>query len=602
MPGLGPGLPSPTPGRDRWARVPAAFGRKVTTETGPAPLTILDGQLPGDLAGHVLFQSLSLGAADTGFGGDALVWRVDFDGAVPTITSRLLRTTDYLLGEAFAGTRYAFEPHGMMRMGPLGIQDQANTALVRMNGNRVLATVDAGRSWELDPATLRPITPVGRLTDYRPMVEFTDFDRFLCPLTITSAHPPYDPRTGEYHGVSLSTLPLPGTFYSELVLWDGSGEMKRVPVSTPDLQPLLISQSAHQICLCRDYVVIIDAAATIEFGKLFNPPTSYEAGVQTTPRPDSWVWIIDRRDLRSTTGGVIAHPAVIPRETGHFFLDYEHPPGRIVVHDAHTSATDFAEWLMPWDVHPATGRQVRSELAGTASTTAYDLGVVGRYEIDVATGRIVDQHAFAEDWTWGCGGLTTRNPRTPDDTLGSIFHANAGFPTDLAVDRVYQGFRSYPHRIVPTDDLPWAGVPTSLVRVDHDAGRVADGYWFPGDVLAWTPTFVPRRGTATGSTDGYVVSVVFSDHATAGSAGTELWVFDATDLAAGPLARLGRADLEVPITLHSLWLDSLTVDRPDYEVDVEAELLQRARTWALDPDIEAIVRSDVIPAWRAARA
>ncbi|HMY88257.1 MAG TPA: carotenoid oxygenase family protein [Microthrixaceae bacterium] len=594
------GAPTPTPGRDRWARVPSAFNRRVTAEQATTPLTLLDGELPSDMAGHVFFQSLSLRDTDAGFSGDSMVWRVDLDGEVPTITSRLLRTTDLLLHDAVADTDLRFESRGVSRLGPLGMQDQVNTALVPLNGNRLVATVDGGRSWELDPATLAPVGPVGRLDDHRPLVDLP-VNRFLCPLNITSAHPPYDAETGEYYGVSLSIVPIPGLVYCEILCWDGVGAIKRVPLTTPDGAPVLLSQSAHQMCISRDHLLIADTSTVIEFGKLMYPPHSAEAAEAQTPRPDTVLFIVSRDELRRTAGGATAVRAVIPRESGHLMVDHDAAPGRIVVHSAHTSAMDFAEWVMPTDRHPVTGEPVRSDLVDAITPVSYDIGVVGRYEIDTRTGAVLDQHAFFDDHTWGSGGLTARNPLTPIDTVGDVFHANSGMPTDIAVQRMHAVFTSYPHRIVPDAELPWSGVPTSLLRIDHDAGRVVDAYWHAGDRFGWTPTFVPRRGTATGSTDGYVVSVVYSDHADARSSGTELWVFDAADLARGPIARLGRADLAMPLTLHSTWLDSLRASRPDTRVDVAAELTERADTWLADPRVASIVRNDVLPAYDAVR-
>ncbi|MFN8051533.1 MAG: carotenoid oxygenase family protein [Acidimicrobiales bacterium] len=597
--GLPHGSPAASPGRDLWARMPAAFNRKVTAEADDLPLSVLEGLLPDDLAGHVFFQSLALGPTDAGLGGDPLIWRLDLDGTAPRITSKLLRTTDYLMGQAFADTPYRFDPHGMMRLGPLGLQNQPNTAFVQMAGNRLFATVDGGRPWEFDPATLRPITPLGHLADYRPMAELTEVNRFLCPMNITSAHPPYDPQTGEYYGASLSIVPLPGMVYFEVLCWSGDGAIKRVPLLTPDLQPLLISQNAHQICVTRDHLVILDAAGTIEFGKLADTPNSWAAGVAAAPRPDSYLYIVSRSELRATTGAAIAQRAIVPRESGHFMVDYDSTPSRLVVHCPHTSASDFAEWVQPYDTHPATGTSVRRDLVNAITPVIYDIGVVGRYEIDATSGAVVHSSMFSNDWTWGTGGLTARNPNTSSSTLGDQFHANSGFPTDLAVERVYTGFTDYPHRLVPTDELPWEGVPSSLVRVDHDAGRVVDGYWFPGDRFAWTPTFVPRNGTATGSADGYIVVVVFSDVVTAASAGTELWVFDAAALSDGPVARLGHPALQVPITLHSTWLESTRSTRPDYRVDVASELLDRAETWRFDPEVLSVLRNDVLPAYDA---
>jgi carotenoid cleavage dioxygenase-like enzyme len=582
--------------------MPAAFHRRVTAELDAAPLTVLDGELPADLAGHVLFQSLSLLDTDAGFSGDSLVWRLDLDGPVPRATSRLLRTADYELGRAFADTPLRFESRGMMRLGPLGIQNQTNTALVALDGNRLLATIDGGRPWELDPATLRPVGPVGRLDDYRPMAESPTFNRFLGPMTITTAHPPYDAETGEFYTVSLSIVPLPGMMYCEVLCWDGVGDLRRVPVFTQDGRPLFISQSAHQLALSRDHLVIVDTGSTIEFGKLLHHPHSPEAGEFRPPWPDTAVYVIDRDELRTTTGAATAARAVIPREVGHLMVDYDSPPGRVVLHVPHTSAMDFAEWIQPYDRHPATREPVRAELVDSPTPVSYDLGVIARYEIDAATGRVLERTALADDWTWGTGGLTARNPLRSLDTVGEVYHANSGFPTDLAIERAWTGFVDHPHRLVPVEEMPWSGVPSSLVRVDHDAERIVDGYFYPGDRFGWTPTFVPRGGTDSAADGGYVLTVVYGDHAGEHTAGTEFWVFDAADLSRGPIARLGRADLEVPLTLHSVWLDSTRSHRPDPRVDVAAELLGRAATWTLNPEVEALVRSEVLPAFEAARA
>jgi hypothetical protein len=281
-------------------------------------------------------------------------------------------------------------------------------------------------------------------------------------------------------------------------------------------------------------------------------------------------------------------------------VDHDEPGGRVVVHIPHTSASDFAEWLMPYDRHGYTGEPLRPELVDVPAIANHDLGVVARYEIDAVRAVVTDAVAFANDWTWGTGALTAANPLAVGGTTGQVVHANSGFPTDLVVQRTYRNFRSYPHRLVPLDDLPWDGVPTSLVRIDHDTGTVLDGYFFAGDRFCWTPTFVPRNGTSPGAAEGHVVCVVYSDHADASSSGTELWVFDAANLAAGPVARLGNPELRLPMTLHSVWLDSVRTSRPDYEVDVAAELTSRAATWRYQPEVAAIVHNEVLPAYSLA--
>ena len=576
--------------------MPAAFNRKVTAETPKVALDVLDGSVPDGLAGHVFFQSLALGPRDVALSGDPLIWRIDLDGAAPTVTSKLLRSTDYLLGQAFADTDYRFDSHGMLRLGKLGLQDQPNTAFVRMDGNRLFATVDGGRPWEFDPATLNPVGPLGRLDEYRAMVAPTATDQQLCPMMITSAHPPYDPETGEYYGASLSIIPGAAGYF-EVLCWSGDGDIKQVPLVLANGQPLVLSQNAHQIAVTRHHLVIVDASGTIEFAKLSAPPDSKAAGAFTAPNPNAHFYIVDRDDLRHTTTTATARTAIIPREVGHFMVDYASTKQRLVVHVPHTSASDFAEWIQPYDVHPKTGKPVRAALVNAITPVCYDAGVVGRYEVDATSGKVLHSTSFHNDWTWGTGGLTARNPNTPVDTLGDLFHINSGFPTDLAVQRVYDGFTDYPHRLVALDDLPWKGVPSSLVRIDHDAGRVMDSYRFEGDRFAWTPTFVPRNGTAKGPTDGHLVVVVFSDKKTEKSSGVELWVFAADALADGPVAKLGRADLKVPMTVHSIWLDSLRSTRPETRVDVAGELTARAATWTSDPQVAGILKSDVLPTY-----
>lgn len=558
------------------------------------PLGVLAGAVPADIAGHVFFQSLSMTDADVGFGGDSMIWRLDLAGEGVTATSRILRTTDYLMYEAFADTPFAFHARGMARAGPLGMQNQTNTALVPMAGNRLIATIDAGRPWEFDPATLEPLTPVGALTEYRPVLELPrGVNEPLCPLTITSAHPPYDAHTGEYYGIAASIVPFAN--FVNILLWDGSGAMRSIPVVGRDGRPIYISQTAHQMCVTRDHVLILDAAITLEGGKLLDDPRSTAAGQVNAPRDSSHIFIIRRDHLRAATGGVVATMADVPRESGHMFVDYAGTPGRVVVHLPHTPAMDTGEWIMPYDRHAHSDTPVDAALHGCISPVSYDRGVIGRYDIDVATGAILDSTTITGDWTWGTGGLTARNPLTPDDTLGDLFHANSGFPTDLAVARVRNVFDTYRHRQVPLDDMPWAGIPSSLVRVDHDAGTVADAFGFPGDRFCWTITFAPRRGAATGSADGYIVAVVYSDDRTTESSGREVWIFDAAHLSSGPVTILGHAQLDIPLALHSVWLDSTVSSRPDYRVDVEAELTDRADSWRFDPVVAGTIRNEVLP-------
>ena len=93
--------------------------------------------------------------------------------------------------------------------------------------------------------------------------------------------------------------------------------------------------------------------------------------------------------------------------------------------------------------------------------------------------------------------------------------------------------------------------------------------------------------------------MTFAAQITSGSGRADVWVFDAAALSDGPVAKLGHPALQVPITLHSTWLESTRSTRPDYRVDVASELLDRAETWRFDPEVLSVLRNDVLPAYDA---
>ena len=113
-----------------------------------------------------------------------------------------------------------------------------------------------------------------------------------------------------------------------------------------------------------------------------------------------------------------------------------------------------------------------------------------------------------------------------------------------------------------------------LVKVDLERGGVADMYCFPpSQLLVTEPTFVPKVGKGDPSQggvedDGYVIIVV-SRVPTDGDLkmgavavlGSSMLVFDARDLAGGPVSQVALPD-NIPFGLHSEWIpfDALVAD------------------------------------------
>jgi all-trans-8'-apo-beta-carotenal 15,15'-oxygenase len=157
------------------------------------PVTEVEGRVPEGLAGTLYrVGPAKLDLAHHLFDGDGMVSAVRFDrdGGVHC-ANRFVQTGKYL-AELHAA-RPAFRGFGTLAGGggrlrnitqvAPGKSNAANTN-VMFTAGRLLAMWEAGRPWQLDPATLETIGEM-------------DFDGALDARLPFSAHPHWDPRTGE---------------------------------------------------------------------------------------------------------------------------------------------------------------------------------------------------------------------------------------------------------------------------------------------------------------------------------------------------------------------------------------------------------------------
>lgn len=187
-------------------------------ELDHAPLEVLEGALPTDLAGHVFVVAAngdmdhptpaSRGDNTPFLNGDGYVYRVTFPGggATPTLSCKPVRTPCFIADQVVADPAWPdpywqFKNFGIARISIpyLGGRNFSNTALVPIppaddgGAYRLLASYDAGRPFEIDPVTLRTVQPVGRTSDWAP----TLMTKRPFPFVNTSAHPIFDPTTRE---------------------------------------------------------------------------------------------------------------------------------------------------------------------------------------------------------------------------------------------------------------------------------------------------------------------------------------------------------------------------------------------------------------------
>ncbi|MFB6352025.1 MAG: carotenoid oxygenase family protein [Bradymonadaceae bacterium] len=519
-------------------------------------LEVLSGRVPRDAYGHV-FTVCSLPFDDGApiFTGDGMIFRIDFGDGRPRLRARISKTPSWYVDQQTRDRESGFSNRGFVRLSSKwGMRNFANTAFVRM-GDRVLATFDAGRPFEIDPKTLEIVTPVGRREEWKSALpEGLSTGPFR--LHFSTAHPYYDDRTGQLFSINYRGAMFgDDKTFTDLVRWDGEGELERWSLERPDGTPVEI----HQIGVTEDYIIVMDTALNIE-QEQFSNPSYVEAQL-----PDTSIYIVRRDDLRSNDSTAGARKVVIPREAAHFVCDYENPDDKITIHLVHSCTADPSEWVREEDRLYNTGERVRAELVG-APQAATDITMVGRHVVDGKRGELVDSKVvYDKTLTWGVSLYTRHATRAPG-RHDNIYWVSGGFSDDNLTERMVDVYRDYEYRTVPVDNLPSPGKPGTLFRFDTRQMAFADGYIFPSGRYPGSPTFVPRRG-GSGATGGYLVCTVISDDDSRDqSTGDEFWIFDAENLQQGPLCRLAHPKLDMPFTIHTEWMPEVRERTHDYRV------------------------------------
>jgi carotenoid cleavage dioxygenase-like enzyme len=545
--------------------LPPKFPNSLLTATRnevDLDLNLISGTWPADIGGHVfIVAALPWGDGTMVFNGDGMMYRLDLEDGRPKLKSRVAKSPCYWADQATQGNEdIGFRNFGITRLsGALGIRNELNTGWLAF-GDRLLVTYDGGRPWEVDVETLELVAPMGKLAEWRNSIPFV-----AGPLgaQLSTAHPYFDEHTGEVFSVNY------GGDYSgqvepfvDVVRWDGEGAVRRWTL-VEDGKPVHIKQSIHQMAITQDYIVMVDCAFLVEDEQIL------DQSIARAHAPHTVMYIARRDDMTDGATQIPVVRAVLDRETVHLTADYENPGGKIVIHAAHNTATDASEWVRPDDVLYHSGAPVRPEFVGLIPT-ATDINHLGRHVVDAVSGEVSDARHHAQDeYTWGVA-FFTHHGQTAPGAFEHIFFNSMGFTDETLTTRVAELYKDYPHRKVALADLVGTR-PGAVFHFDPNAMEIVDGYIFPQGRIGGSPQFVPRRGAKHGA-DGYVVCSVVSDDASrANSSGDELWIFDAQQMARGPLARIGHPEVDLGFTLHTTYLPELKTRTSSYKVDIRAD-------------------------------
>ncbi|HQF94201.1 MAG TPA: carotenoid oxygenase family protein [Microthrixaceae bacterium] len=548
----------------------ATTTRNLFWGTGPGDhaLTVTDGHWPTDMEGRVFI----VGPDKRRPGGhwfdqQGLLCRIELrpgsDGRIDVRHRRV----DTPLSRIRSRLPFLFTTLSFMEISPFGLTNLANTNVQTID-DRLFVGYDAGRPLEVDPETMAVITPVGGNDEW-----YQASPGILEPGISVAAHPASDVDEGCLWFVNYSPLPLtPDTFVAR---WRLDG-----PVERWRLEGMTEFDSIHDVKVTRDHIVFTDLPFIVE-------PATFAGKPQTTPNRD-WtsLWIVAKSDLEATPVGGSVRPLEIriPMPTAHLSVDYEHPADRLTVYLEQIPIQDLMIRLRRGEYSHGTGAPNDPNFDGMVSL-APQPGVVGRYEIDLTAGEVVRSDLAWDDRFWGAV-LATKDESSPAARAhqGQLWYSGIGFDPALVAQTWWDLYADAGlAAVVDPREVPMEPVPAGLARFDRESMKVAEVYRFDEGSFPHPPTFVPRTG-ATDPDDGYIVTVIHRDGP------KEVWVFDASHLEAGPLARASAPEFNPPLLLHSCWMPPVPANRrrPDYRIPLWRDI--RAAVTALPGLIVRIMR------------
>ncbi|MCB9592410.1 MAG: carotenoid oxygenase family protein [Sandaracinaceae bacterium] len=395
--------------------------------------------------------------------------------------------------------------------------------------------------------------------------------------------------------------------FTDLVRWDGQGALERFRLVLPRGDELHIRQSVHQVAVTREHVVILETGFKIGVQSAFNnplPDTDFferlaRWGLTRPQLPYTAFYVVPRASLDQPTLPPAANglPRVecrrvrVPLEADHFLADYDDAGGRITLHVGHAPATDLSEWIRPYDVSAYDGRPIDQDLYGMLAVGAMDVGRFGRYVIDAARGEVVSSQTLTDEQTcWAIAlyaGQGINTPAALPERIEQLYWCTEGVFPELLTEFVKDLYVDYEHRLVPVETILAMGAtgrPSVVHRIDTKAMTFADSFALPDGVMAGSLQFVPR---GAGPTDGYLIGTMYTDSR------TELWIFDAADLAQGPIAKLASPAWKIGFSLHTAWLPSIAARTASYHVSARDELAGPIRH--LGPDLAARFEAELYP-------
>ena len=441
--------------------------------------------------------------------------------------------------------------------------------------------------------------------------------------------------------------------FTRIFTWDGKGKLKKVNVVLPNGKNVVIKQTLHQMAVTENHVILLDASFKFTPDQIINSLRPFRKTnnfisrllervlrwLMTAPmEPNAKFYFVERNAIEAAIAAHGDAPGIpdvasvcteLPFETLHFLVDYKEENGKITMHLAHNNAACLAEWLRPYDFmytgkkynlwQKITGigkTKIPTDLLGMVAVGQMDVSRIEKVEIDPVTGsptRSFNLMSYGNTEPTPSGLDTIPNTfnlsfyayrgQTPVDQIPDkieyIFWMCSGLYPEALTEFIHKMYAGYEHRVISLklfDQITKEGKPSNLIRVNSKTMELEDSYIFDPKQVGMSPQFIPKKGSLTGQKDGYIVCTVYTyfDQIKAGQIDCEFWIFDAANLAQGPICKLGHEEAIFGMTLHTAYTENAyPLDRSGYKINVEKEL--EPRISKNDKTLQELFKKHVYP-------
>jgi len=523
----------------------------------------VEGDWPTDLDGYVFNVGPDRKVpGGHWFAGQGLLMRV---ACRPDASGRIgvdLRRIETPLERIRRHLPHLFSRRGVQEVSPFGFTNFANTNVQAMGG-RLFIGYDVGRPIEVDPESLETLTPVGRNAEW-----LQTLPAAVEPMIAVAAHPGPGWDEGALYFANYEMIPLSPVRELRVCRWELEGPVVHWP-----LEGVGHFDSIHDVKVTRNYVVITDLPFVVD---PFDAGGTRRAVADTTQ-----VWIVRKADLESTPPGTpVPHRFLrIPMMSGHMAVDYDDEGDRIVLYLVHHPLMDLTLAIEPGDRCHRTGAEIHPDYEGLIPMGGQPNGI-GRHVVDARNGTLLESHVVADPERFWGGALFTQNLSNDESRARArnVWLSSVGHDPALVSERWWRVYAEHHENLfVPPRDFPEDGIPPALARIDLERMEMVDLHAYASGAFPHPPTFVPRS-SPNHDADGYIVVPVHKD------GDKEIHVFDASDLAAGPVATAHAPGFNPPLLLHSWWMARRPGPRPSsYCVDAEADAWETLQAFAENP-------------------